>query len=76
MYVNVPQLSQFLQQYDPHKPYYLGRWPRMQRGGEASIEASAPVRTQAFYVDDSRFIAQCLILNKFLYSLVIKQHIT
>ena len=49
---------------------------RMQRGGEASIEVSAPVRTQAFYVDDSRFIAQCLILNKFLYSLVIKQHIT
>ena len=38
MYVNVPRLSQFLQQYDPNKPYYFGKWPRMQRGGEANVK--------------------------------------
>ena len=27
MYANVPHLSQLLQQYDPHKPYYLGNFP-------------------------------------------------
>ena len=27
MYVNVPALGRLLRQYDPHKPYYIGRWP-------------------------------------------------
>ncbi|XP_065903065.1 beta-1,3-N-acetylglucosaminyltransferase radical fringe-like [Dysidea avara] len=27
IYVNVPQLSHVLQQYDPSKPYYIGRYP-------------------------------------------------
>ena len=27
MYVNVLKFSQFLQQYDPHEPYYVGKWP-------------------------------------------------
>ena len=26
VYVNVPKLSRLLQQYDPHKPYYIGKW--------------------------------------------------
>ena len=40
VYVNVPQLSHFLQQYDSHKPYYLGKWPGKQRGGEVEIVVS------------------------------------
>ncbi|XP_065898656.1 beta-1,3-N-acetylglucosaminyltransferase lunatic fringe-like [Dysidea avara] len=31
VYVNVPQLSKLLQQYDPHQPYYLGKWPGKKR---------------------------------------------
>ena len=27
VYINVPKLSRFLQQYDPRKPYYVGKWP-------------------------------------------------
>ena len=27
IYVNIPQLSQLLQQYNPEKPYYIGNWP-------------------------------------------------
>jgi len=27
IYVNVPQLSSVLQQYDPSKPYYIGKYP-------------------------------------------------
>ncbi|XP_065907341.1 beta-1,3-N-acetylglucosaminyltransferase lunatic fringe-like isoform X2 [Dysidea avara] len=27
VYVNVPQLSHVLQQYDPHKPFYIGKYP-------------------------------------------------
>ncbi|XP_065901381.1 beta-1,3-N-acetylglucosaminyltransferase radical fringe-like [Dysidea avara] len=26
VYVNIPQLSQLLQKYDPHQPHYIGRW--------------------------------------------------
>ena len=54
MYINVPQLSLFLQQYDPHKSYYFGRWPGMQRGGEANVKVIAPVRHRLSMVDDSR----------------------
>ena len=32
MYVNILQLSQLLQQYDSHKPYYVGKWPISRRG--------------------------------------------
>ena len=28
VYVDVPKLSHLLQQYDPHKPYYVGKWPQ------------------------------------------------
>ena len=31
VYVNVPLLSQILQQYDSHKPYYFGRFPITRR---------------------------------------------
>ena len=27
-YVNVPKLSRLLQQYDPHKPCYIGNFPQ------------------------------------------------
>jgi len=26
VYVNIPQLSQLLQKYDPNQPQYIGRW--------------------------------------------------
>ena len=28
VYINIPELSHLLQQYDPHQPYYIGRWMR------------------------------------------------
>ena len=28
MYVNIPALGKLLEQYDPHQPYYIGRWPK------------------------------------------------
>ena len=37
MYVNVLQLSQFLQLYDPHKPYYIGKWPISMRTGLSNL---------------------------------------
>ena len=40
VYVNVPQLSKLLQQYDPHQPYYIGKWPSKKRGGAVDV----PVR--------------------------------
>ena len=44
VYLNeIPQLSQFLQQYDSHKPYYLGKWPGKQRGGEVEVVVSVCV---------------------------------
>ena len=29
MYINVPKLSHLLQQYDPHKPYHVGKWAQI-----------------------------------------------
>ena len=28
VYVNVLELSRFLKQYNPHKPYYVGKFPQ------------------------------------------------
>ncbi|XP_065898738.1 beta-1,3-N-acetylglucosaminyltransferase manic fringe-like isoform X2 [Dysidea avara] len=41
VYVNVPQLSKLLQQYDPHQPYYLGKYPQLHRRYNMPIKATA-----------------------------------
>ena len=40
MYINIPQLSELLQQFDPHKPYYIGKWPKKQRKGLPYLNVS------------------------------------
>ena len=40
IYVNILQLSQLLQQYDSHKPYYVGKWPAIRRPGVYNIPVS------------------------------------
>ena len=40
VYVNVPQLSHQLQQFDPHKPYYIGKWPGMARKNQSFVNVS------------------------------------
>ena len=44
VYVNVPQLSKLLQQYDPHQPYYLGKWPGKKRN-ETNVVVSYHIVT-------------------------------
>ena len=45
MYINIPQLSQYLLQHDPHKPYYIGKWPGRKRGGYMNVQVSDYVTT-------------------------------
>ena len=40
VYVNIPQLSQHLQQYDPHKPYYIGKWSGSKHRGLPNVHVS------------------------------------
>ena len=40
IYVNILQLNQLLQQYDPHKPYYVGKWPANKRHGAVNVPVS------------------------------------
>ena len=41
-YVNVPQLSHFLQKYDSHEPHYIGKWPGYERN-ETAVNVSSYV---------------------------------
>ena len=42
MYVNIPQLSHLLQQYDSHKPYYIGKWAKFFWGKNIIVSAHLP----------------------------------
>ena len=68
MYVNIFHLSQFLQLYDPHKPYYIGKWPLSMRKGIPNLfKVSVSVqfaRSDAIY----RAIATYLIAKPYSYA--------
>ena len=38
--VNILELSQYLQQYDAHKPYYVGKWPKNVLKGRRNVRVS------------------------------------
>ena len=60
VYVNVPKLSHLLQQYDPHKPHYIGKWPPERFWGK-HITVSAHPFMQSFYCNT--FVCLCPQVN-------------